>query len=549
MACALKRMRGLWVSRAWNKWYESAMESKECARQMQRAVMRLVAAELSKSFGQWREVAASTGTAKRLLGGALAHMVLRSLSSGWNKWHARTMESKECAQKEKRALMWLVAARGWRGALTNMSDGVLRRAWTTWWEAVKHDAITEQLVVGAVVNYAVTEGQQQMQSPTLRQDADTSSGRVLDRASGADSSSRALADALDRISVLEAELTQQQMQSSASLSKLEAELTQQQIQASASLQHTDTSSGRVLDEVLDADITAEALVIVLEHVRHSSSRRVVGKWRHVCSHAMQSKRSWRQAVLWQQWQLGAQVVDWFWRWREATSALGIAKQRMACALKRMRGLWVSRAWNKWYASAMESKECARQMQRAVMRLVAAELSKSFGQWREVASSMGTAARLMGGAVKRLMEEGLSRAWNKWHASAMESKESARLVQRALMRLVAAELSKSFGQWREVAASMGTAARLMGGAVKRMMLDGIGRAWNKWHASALESKECARQMQRALMRLVSAALSKSFGQWQSTVSSLLHSYHLVRFEFIVAYAFHSTQSLSEISECH
>ena len=66
---------------------------------------------------------------------------------------------------------------------------------------------------------------------------------------------------------------------------------------------------------------------------------------------------------------------------------------------------MSRAWNKWHASAMESKECARQMQRAVMRLVAAELSKSFGQWREVSIAMVSAERLMGGAVKRLMEDG------------------------------------------------------------------------------------------------------------------------------------------------
>ena len=53
MGGAVKRLMEEGLNRARNKWYNG----EECARQMQRAVMRLVAAELSKSFGQWREVA------------------------------------------------------------------------------------------------------------------------------------------------------------------------------------------------------------------------------------------------------------------------------------------------------------------------------------------------------------------------------------------------------------------------------------------------------------------------------------------------------------
>merc|ERR1719253_1462279 len=96
------------------------------------------------------------------------------------------------------------------------------------------------------------------------------------------------------------------------------------------------------------------------------------------------------------------------------------KRVMGGVLNRMMKEGMNRAWNKWHASALESKECARKVQRALMWLVAAELSKSFGQWRAVAASAGTMKQAMGGALNRMMKEGMNRAWNKWHASALES---------------------------------------------------------------------------------------------------------------------------------
>merc|ERR1712086_154532 len=102
------------------------------------------------------------------------------------------------------------------------------------------------------------------------------------------------------------------------------------------------------------------------------------------------------------WLVSAELSKSFGQWREVAASTGTMKRVMGGALNRMMKDGMNRAWNKWHASALESKECARKVKRALMWLVAAELSKSFGQWRKVAASTGTMKRVMAGALAHMV---------------------------------------------------------------------------------------------------------------------------------------------------
>merc|ERR1740117_2619343 len=108
------------------------------------------------------------------------------------------------------------------------------------------------------------------------------------------------------------------------------------------------------------------------------------------------------------WLVSAELSKSFGQWREVAASTGTMKRAMGGALNRMMKDGMNRAWNKWHASAMESKECARKVKRALMWLVSAELSKSFGQWREVAASTDTMKQMTAGALNRMMQDGMNR---------------------------------------------------------------------------------------------------------------------------------------------
>ena len=64
--------------------------------------------------------------------------------------------------------------------------------------------------------------------------------------------------------------------------------------------------------------------------------------------------------------VAAELSKSFGQWREVAAFAGTVKRVMGGALHRMMKDGMNRARNKWHASALESKECARKVQRALM---------------------------------------------------------------------------------------------------------------------------------------------------------------------------------------
>jgi len=153
------------------------------------------------------------------------------------------------------------------------------------------------------------------------------------------------------------------------------------------------------------------------------------------------------------WLLGA-LYRAHAKWREVyiTTAGQRTKELLALALKRLRHIWIGRAWRTWIEVHEDQGEQRHALQQALQIFMLQTLGKAYRRWIKVHEDQGEQRHALQQALHIFMLQTLARGWRSWRDVAADAKwisaAGSRAVGRWRCRFLRVGWLKWHGDWLE-----------------------------------------------------------------------------------------------------
>ena len=455
------------LSRAWNRWLESALEKQILLENIQKALARWQNSCQSACFMKWVQEARNKKVLNGKLFSALQKMRCQNLSRAWNGWV-------EYAVYRQQIIL----------AVTRWKNGYLNKVWNTWVEWGQRKRRILLTIMSAKEHHM---------------------GDVLFR------SWLTWLEILDNRNRLQEgfheifnDATVKQLKGLLGAWRGKAALQQKMAVAMArwrnkSLLPSFISWVSFVHEVQEMRLKLRNALVKL------AQRGMVAAWNKWLEHVVMQQKVRRAAFKWCNKALGS---SWD-RWREWLYERASAYDNLGRAV----GFWMKRAlfasWNHWMQVIIEQQDRRGKLVGALMKMTQRQVAAAWNTWVEAVAHRNEMRAKLAGALRRMAQRELAAAWNTW----IDHVQMQQKVRLAALKWLNKALTAAWESWHDWLHERRVTLASAGKALRFWQNRAVAACWVRWVEAVAHRNEMRAKLAGALRRMAQRELAAAWNTWQ------------------------------------